>query len=577
MNKHLYIFDCLASKLRMTDGSFMTIGRGAGNSFRVEMSAENGGSFAQRDEACRFFPHGRVASYSINRQRQVSDVVIPPATLCLFVLAGGCFLCWYGDESNRPDFSQLNPKAWYIYSGGLWQGPHSLDRLPAAGHGLPAETPVSFQGLEYAAFNLGDILDVAAFQASRHEQAQAGVPLNPQDGSLRCPSCWELFRAGEELAIASHPELCGDELLGDDAMQRFVPSKRDGNGVPLDAYRIPSPGLACPHCRQKLPPFFSSLSQHILSIVGVPASGKSYYLASLIRELELELPRDFGIAFRDADPAANATLNDMRSRLFSARTPQEAYIGKTQLDGSLYQSVWRHGHFAPMPRPFIYNVSKGSEAHSIVVYDNAGENFSPGRNTEREPGAEHLHVASAILFLFDPTANTAFRRLLKGHEDPQLRRRLTPPGRQVSMLAETEMRLRARLNLPPGQKLNIPLAVIIGKCDTWKPLLGPEPLLTLTRNGLFMPTHAEANSNRLRQLLFGISPYICTNAEAISSNVRYFAASALGKSPVEFRDERSGATLIGPESGQVQPFRVTDAVLWALHCTAPKLMPSARN
>ena len=64
-------------------------------------------------------------------------------------------------------------------------------------------------------------------------------------------------------------------------------------------------------------------------------------------------------------------------------------------------------------------------------------------------------------------------------------------------------------------------------------------------------------------------------AEAISSNVRYFASSSLGASPIEFTDETSGATLIGPANGEVHPFRVTDPVLWALHETSPALIPSA--
>ncbi len=577
MNKHLYIFDCLAIKLRVSDGSFMTIGKGSNNSFRVEMSAQNGGSFAQRNETCRFFPHGRVASYSLNGERLSTDAEIPPNALSLFVLAGGCFLCWYGEDTDRPDFSSLNPRAWYIYDGDSWKGPLELTALPAAAEGLPADTPVSFEGMHHATFRLGDILEVAAHRETCPEQELQPIPLHPHDGSLRCPSCWEFFRPGDELAIAEHPDLCGDGLLGEDAMLRFHPMRLTEHGVPIDERGVPCKGLACPHCHLKLPPFFSQLRQHILSLVGVPAAGKSYYLASLIHDLERELPREFGMAFRDADPAANALLNDMRARLFSASTPQEAYMSKTQLGGKLYQSVWRHNHFAPIPRPFIYNIDKNDKSHSLVFYDNAGEIFAPGRATEREPGGEHLHVASAILFLFDPTVNPGFRGLLKGHKDPQLRRNLNPPGRQTSMLAEIEMRLRARLNLPPGKKLDIPLAIIIGKCDTWKSLLGPEPLLPLTRNGSFMPGHVDVNSARLRQLLFSVTPYICTNAEAISNNVRYFAASALGRSPIEFTDERSGATLIGPESGKVQPFRVTDAVLWALHCAEPGLLPYSRN
>ena len=65
--------------------------------------------------------------------------------------------------------------------------------------------------------------------------------------------------------------------------------------------------------------------------------------------------------------------------------------------------------------------------------------------------------------------------------------------------------------------------------------------------------------------------------DKMSSNVRYFAASALGESPVEFHDETSGTTLIGPASGQVHPVRVTEPLLWALHNVAPSLIPSSQT
>ena len=92
-----------------------------------------------------------------------------------------------------------------------------------------------------------------------------------------------------------------------------------------------------------------------------------------------------------------------------------------------------------------------------------------------------------------------------------------------------------------------------------------------------MTEHININSARLRQFIFNVAPHICTNAEAISSNVRYFAASALGESPVEFHDETSGTTLIGPASGQVHPVRVTEPLLWALHNVAPSLIPSSQT
>lgn len=579
MNNQLFIYDCLTAKLWSSDGVFMTIGSGEKSTFRLPMQGENGGSFTQRNGSCRFFPHGHIEKYSLNGVIMNSDVVIRPETMYLFVLDCGCFVCWYGDAVNKPAFEQYDPNVWFLYNteNHEWYGPYSLNDLPQIAQEFPPEVLVTFQGLENCAFYLKDMLAVAVF-ASRLEKRSAGITAADAGAAeLLCPNCWEKFRAGQELAIAVHPDLRGDSILGADAMLRFKPMERNWQGLSIDAKGSPCPEYACPHCHTKLPPFFTGTQQHLLSLVGVPAAGKSYFLAALVRELELEFSRDFGMPFRDADPIANEPLNDMRMRLFSAKSPQEAHIGKTQLQGRLYHKVWRHGVMANMPRPFIYNLNKGGDTHSIVLYDNAGEDFQPGGGSELNPGGHHLEVADAILFLFDPTANPGFRKLLVDNKDPQLKRNLYPPGRQALLLAESEMRMRTQLNIAPGNKLDVPLALIIGKCDTWMHLLGPEPLLPATRNGMFMPELIHANSARLRQFIFNIAPHICTNAEAISSNVRYFAASAFGESPIEFTDADSGSTLIGPASGKVHPFRVTDAALWALSCVAPSLLPCAQT
>lgn len=576
MNNQLYIYDCLSASLHSSDGGFMTIGAGEKNTFRVMMRIENGGSFAQRHENCRFFPHGKVEKYSVNGVEMQADVVILPDTLYLIVLEGACLVCWYG---RQPDFSQYNPDNWYLYSPDTeeWYGPYELTALPHMVDEFPADSLVSFQGLSNAAFYLRDVLQAAECAAELRNRTPRPESIQQQaPRELRCPSCWLTFKPEERLSIATHPELLGDPVLGEDEMLRFLPQSYDATHTfPLDSCGSPCTDRACPHCRLKLPPFFESTHQHIFSLVGVPAAGKTHYLATLVAELEKEFPREFGMPFRDADPTMNEPLSELKDRLFNARTPQDAYLGKTQLRGNLYQQVWRHGVFANVPRPFIYNLSKSNETHSIVLYDNAGEDFQPGSNSEYTPGSLHMAVADAILFLFDPTANPGFRTLLKDNQDPQIRNNLYRPGRQAILLAESEMRLRTKLNLPPSEKMNVPMAVIIGKCDTWAHLLGPEALLPATRNGMFMPEHININSARLRQFLFNVAPHICANAEAISSNVRYFAASALGSSPVEFRDEASGTTLIGPASGEIHPFRVTEPLLWALHQIAPSLIPGA--
>ncbi len=579
MNKQLYIYDCLNNKLRVSDSSFMTLGSGDNTIFKVAMRVSNGGSFAMRDEICRFFPHSKIAEYSLNGVKMNGDVLIQANSIYLMVIAGACLICWYGNTEERPDFSQLNPQVWYIHDqvDEEWRGPYKLEEIHSLGASLEPTTLVTFHGLNQCAFYLSDILDVAAFhiqQLSRGEKQSQSIAKKRR---VICPSCWKGLSKEEALAIATHPDLYGDNFLGEDAAQRFTPGLLNEVGLPIDSMGSPCTDFACPHCHHKLPPFFDQTKQHIFSLVGVPAAGKTYYLASLVHQLTLELPREFNVPFRDADPMSNAILNNMSMRLFTGKSPMEAYLGKTRMEGSLYQKVWRHEHFADMPRPFIYNINKSDESYSVVLYDNAGENYEPGRAGEDSPGAEHLSIASSILYLFDPSTNPNFRNLLRDNKDPQLQRSVGLAGRQGTLLAETEMRLRTRLNIPPGRKMSVPIAIIIGKCDIWQHLLGPEPLLPIVRHGVYMPEHVNANSARLRRFIFNISPNICSNAEAISDNVRYFAVSALGKSPLEFTDEETGEVYLAPDTRAISPIRVTDPFLWAMHCNEPALFPSSQK
>lgn len=580
MNDCLYIFDCLSGKLRVSDGDFMAIGSGATNTFRMEMEAEVAGSFAKRNHKCHFFPHGSISEYSLNGEHFHNDVLITPREIHLFVLCKSCFIAWYGPEESRPDFSRYDPSRWFVYDHDSreWSEGLAWEELLNLPNEMKDHALATFRGLDSCAFLLSDLLPVAAFVVSRKSARmipeKEGVA---EEGSFLCPSCWSTFRQEDALSIATHPSLYGDSLLGEDSMKRFKPVHFGSQGLPIDERGSLCTEFACPHCHHKLPPFYDRVRQHIFSLVGVPAAGKTYYLTSLIHDLELQLPRDFGISFRDADPTGNAPLNEMRMRVFTAKTPQEAYIGKTRLQGRLYRTVHCHGENYSMPYPFIYTINKSHSSYSLVMYDNAGENYEPARPIVQSIGSDHIKVASAIFFLFDPTTNPSFRALLKDTSDPQLKTSLYPPGRQALMLSEMEIRLRTSLNVHPGEKIDKPLAVIIGKCDTWMPLLGPEPLLPIVVQGKLRPKNMEANSDRLRELLFRICPHICMNAEAISEKVCYFAASSLGAPPVEFRDEETGQTLIGPASGQLTPFRVTDPVIWALSCLEPSLFPLSQS
>jgi hypothetical protein len=395
-------------------------------------------------------------------------------------------------------------------------------------------------------------------------------------GEFTCPVCWLKFDRGDTMNIAVHASLRGDPILGETQMQRFHATRFNDKGQAVDALNIPAPDLACPHCRRKLPPGFLDVPHHIFSIVGAPSSGKSYYLSVLVKTLQTTLFQHFGISFRDADPSENVILNQMKTQLFSASTPEEAVLAKTELEGAMYETLPRLGRKVRLPKPFIFHLSnprQPADDFSVVFYDNAGEHFEPTRNSADSPGAQHIAAASGIFFLFDPLHSAEFRHRLQGLRDPQIE--LRRMDQQDVILAESEVRIKSLLGLDKSQRIATPLAVIVGKSDTWIQMLD---------GGLEWPVAAgtldvgavRRNSAKVRTLLLEIAPAIVSNAEAISSEIMYFAASPLGCSPVEFTDAR-GVKLIGPDPQQLAPQHAEIPTLWVLSRIAPGMVPTTES
>ena len=397
--------------------------------------------------------------------------------------------------------------------------------------------------------------------------------IDSDNGEFTCPICWLKFDRGDVMHVAVHDSLFGDPLLGEEQMKRFHATRFNDRGQALDECGIPCTEIACPHCRRTLAPGFFDEPHKIFSIVGAPQSGKSYYLTVLIKLLQTTLFRDFGVVFRDADPSGNAPINEMKAHLFSAQNPAQAFLTKTQLEGSMYERLPRYDRMVTLPKPFIYSLS-GAESDdencSIVFYDNAGEHFQPGQDSTNSPGAQHIASSDAIFFLFDPTINPDFRRSISDSEDPQFKSQVS--DQQDIILAETEVRIKKLLGLDRREKVQTPLAIIIGKCDSWIDKIGSENLKNPIVDGTLDVGAVEANSQLVRNLMEEYCPYVIANAERISSDVCYFAASAFGHTPVTFEDDK-GVSRIGPDPQKINPMYVEIPTLWALSRVRPGLVP----
>ena len=398
------------------------------------------------------------------------------------------------------------------------------------------------------------------------------VPLLPESAqAVTCPLCWLKFDVGDAMSIAVHESLRGDPILGSDEMLRFLPTSFNEDGVPLDPAGMPAPDVACPHCRRRLPPGYLELDNRIFSIVGAPSAGKSYYLSVLIKELQGSLYRNFGITLKDLDPSGNVLLTQMKNRLFSAKRPEDAIHAKTALEGAMYERYPRFGKMVALPKPFTYSLSEdGKPETSIIFYDNAGEHFEPGLDIEESPGAMHVASSSAIFFLFDPVSNRNFKRLIGQHPDPQL----NIGGRidqQDTILSEMEVRIKRILSVEPSKRIDTPIAIILGKCDIWRNIL-KENLENPIKDGYLDLSIVDSNSEKLRRFMLSIDPSIPSGAQTISSNVRFFALSALGHSP-EMLTLGECAGKIAPIPEKLNPIDVDIPTIWALSQTT-NLIPT---
>lgn len=596
VNSKLWIVDCLGgNRAVVEEGPFvigssptsdLTVGDGPRDALLARIIKVTG--------TYHILPGESKISMIFDGQEVEKVELLAPAEHTL-VIQGYPFTIRLAGEEGRAWSSAVDPMQWHVYTRETkqWTGPVPSNQIPGMVSVVPGESIILCSGMKEMGFYPHQILprmefvvaqgpvnghsDIYSNGHSTTSHADA-TEINSEYGEFTCPVCWFKFDRGDSMNISIHASLRGDSVLGEEHMQRFLASRFNDRGQALDAMGLVAPEIACPHCRRKLPPNFLDQPHHIFSIVGAPSSGKSYYLSVLIKKMQDVSFKHFGVTFRDAAPSENAVLNDMRNHLFSAGTPEEAYLAKTDLEGALYETLPRQGRQVRLPKPFIFRLSdrdSSEEGFSIVFYDNAGEHFEPGRNSADSPGAQHIAVASGIFFLFDPLYNPEFRRKLTGQSDPQLEQRRN--DQQDILLAESETRIKEILGLSASEKIATPLAVIAGKSDAWMQLLGDKPLMPSVVTGENGPRvslgNLSANSERVRNLLLEICPSIVANAEAISSEVHYFPASPLGHPPVQFKDSQ-GQLRIGPDPTKLDPQMVEDATLWVLSKIAPSMFPS---
>ena len=206
----------------------------------------------------------------------------------------------------------------------------------------------------------------------------------PLRSRVTCPHCWSEFPPEQALWIAQHPDLVGDPRLGADQPQRFLPTRFNVQGAAIDARGFACHGLACPKCHLGVPRPLFEMQPMFISILGSPASGKSYFLAAISWRLRQTLPKYFSVGFNDADPVLNNRLHEYESLQF-LNPNQEALVAieKTKTQGDLYDMVLHGDQAVSYPRPFVFSLMP-MEGHPNADAAKAAPRDLPLRQRGRE-------------------------------------------------------------------------------------------------------------------------------------------------------------------------------------------------
>ncbi len=411
---------------------------------------------------------------------------------------------------------------------------------------------------------------------------------------ITCPHCWEHFAPETILWVSEHTDLLGDHRLGAEQPQRFLPTRFTVNGEAIDAKGFACHQIACPNCHLTIPRSLLELEPLFLSIFGAPASGKSYFLAALTWELRKTLPLIFRTSFADADPVLNQQLNEYEESVFSGSAndqlvPLANLIRKTEEQGDLYDTVSFGNQTVSYPRPFLFTVQPQSDhrnahnaaklARTVCLYDNAGESFQPGKDSAAAPVTRHMAQSRVLFFVFDPTQDARFQRLIEQEglgAAPTIR-----TMRQEPILQEAIARIRRFAGLKQSERHKRPLIVILTKFDTWWRLLEtdpcPDPWKKVRSSTppeemfhAFDGNAVEQQSQLARSFLLKTSPEIVTAAENFAEDVTYVPVTAVGWNVAI--DTKSGLPAIKPS--ETAPYWATVPFLYGLSRVIPGLIPT---
>ncbi|MFI5895594.1 hypothetical protein ACIA5D_36420 [Actinoplanes sp. NPDC051513] len=263
-------------------------------------------------------------------------------------------------------------------------------------------------------------------------------------------------------------------------------------------------------CNQELPPDLDDRQAHILSVVGLNAAGKTYYLATALTEAMNGSGLDVAgfLEFEPDDETAQRFYTDYYSEVYR---DNRLLIPTPQRDAAHQKSL-----------NFRARID-GGRPMLVMTHDIAGEtlmNFA-----KRAQDANFLRRSSAVIFLVDPLEFDPIRAHYGEHIQ----------GRTIHQRDLLSATLR-ELEFEPGRR-PVPVAVVVSKADLLEPFLPPDAQLLGLRPRHSQSTEEEwlcelqRSSAATHELLIRMGQDRLVRVAESFGNASFYVVSALGGRP----------------------------------------------
>ena len=308
----------------------------------------------------------------------------------------------------------------------------------------------------------------------------------------------------------------------------------------------------CPRCEEALPMEIDNLSDITIAIVGAKSSGKSHFIALLIKRLT-ELYRTFDWVLT---PLTQDTIDTYRDRYSNPLFSQKVTITSTPKGEE------------PVPLMYSLRFKKTGKRVMLVFFDAAGEDFTDENSLRTY--IRYVCNASGIICLLDPLQLPHVHTQLKQRncELPDVGERTEDVLHSLTAILREHF-LQKLFNTVNKNGIPIPLAVAFSKVDAIRRSNVPDDGED-ANNALWLDDHCTIyqesrhngvyNASEMEDIHYCMESWLHTASEDALVNslgnykdCRLFAFSALGAPP-------KGDTLLRTPT----PIRVEDAFLWIL-------------